>query len=70
MGNDDGREEEANGLSVSIETLGLGDVSVIGQMGESLGIVLFASSDDFEAYLDAASRSSVARSRQCRRTSP
>lgn len=43
-------------LSVSIEKLGVRDavLSVIGQMGESLGIVLFSSPDDFEVYLEAA----------------
>ncbi len=43
-------------FSVTIEELGLRDaaMSVIGQMGQSLGLVLFSGLDDFEAYLDAA----------------
>jgi hypothetical protein len=43
-------------LSVTIEQLGVRDaaMSVIGQMGQSFGLVLFSSLDDFEAYLDAA----------------
>jgi hypothetical protein len=43
-------------LSVTIEKLNLKDaaMSVIGQMGESHGFVLFSGIDDFEAYLDAA----------------
>jgi len=43
-------------LSVTIEKLGVRDavMSVIGQMGQSLGLVLFSGIDDFEAYLDAA----------------
>lgn len=43
-------------LAVTIESLDLRDaaLSVIGQMGQSLGVVLFSSVDDFEAYLDAA----------------
>lgn len=43
-------------LSVTIEKLALRDavLSVIGQMGQSLGIVLFSGIEDFEAYLDAA----------------
>jgi len=43
-------------LSVTIEKLELRDavLSVIGQMGQSLGIVLFSGLEDFEAYLDAA----------------
>jgi len=43
-------------FSVTIEELGLRDaaLSVIGQMGQSLGLVLFSNLDDFEAYLYAA----------------
>ncbi|MFZ5785878.1 MAG: DUF7309 domain-containing protein [Acidobacteriota bacterium] len=43
-------------FSVTIEQLGVRDaaMSVIGQMGQSLGVVLFSGLDDFEAYLDAA----------------
>ncbi|MEZ4364378.1 MAG: hypothetical protein R3B48_29655, partial [Kofleriaceae bacterium] len=43
-------------FSVSIEQLGVVDaaVSVIGQMGQSLGFLWFSGIDDFEAYLDAA----------------
>ena len=43
-------------FSVTIEKLGVRDaaMSVIGQMGQSMGLVLFSSLDDFEAYLDAA----------------
>ena len=42
-------------LSVTIEELGVRDavLSVIGQMGQSLGLILFAGLDDFEAYVDA-----------------
>jgi hypothetical protein len=43
-------------FAVTIEQLGLRDaaLSVIGQMGNSLGLVLFASYDDFDRYLEAA----------------
>jgi hypothetical protein len=43
-------------LSLSIEKLGVRDmvVSVIGQMGESHGVILFKSLDDFDAFIDAA----------------
>ncbi|CAN5924714.1 hypothetical protein BH11MYX4_BH11MYX4_41640 [soil metagenome] len=43
-------------LSVTIESLGTRDaaLSVIGQMGESFGLILFSGIDDFEAYVDAA----------------
>jgi hypothetical protein len=43
-------------FSVTIDEFGLHDalMSVIGQMGDSLGFVLFAGMDDFETYLDAA----------------
>ena len=43
-------------LSVTIEDLGVHDaaLSVIGQLGQSLGVVLFADPDDFDAYLEAA----------------
>lgn len=43
-------------LSVSIEELGVHEavLSVIGQIGQSFGIVLFSGPDDFEAYLEAA----------------
>ena len=42
-------------FSVTIEKLDLRDaaLSVIGQMGQSLGLILFSGVDDFEAYLDA-----------------
>jgi len=40
---------------VTIEELGLQDavLSIVGQLGQSVGFVLFASRADFEAYLDA-----------------
>jgi hypothetical protein len=43
-------------LSVTAEARGLSQaaLSVIGQMGQSLGFLLFSSVDDFDAYLDAA----------------
>jgi hypothetical protein len=43
-------------ISVTIEQLGMRDaaMSVIGQLGRSLGLVLFSGFDDFEAYLGAA----------------
>jgi hypothetical protein len=43
-------------LSVTAEARGLreGALSVIGQMGQSFGFLLFPSVDDFNAYLDAA----------------
>ena len=43
-------------LSLTIEKLGIRDavVSVIGQMGESHGVIVFRSLDDFDAFLDAA----------------
>lgn len=43
-------------FSVSIEKLGVTDaaLSVIGQMEQSLGLILFSGIDDFEAYLEAA----------------
>jgi hypothetical protein len=43
-------------FSVSIEKLGVTDaaLSVIGQMEQSLGFILFSGIDDFEAYLEAA----------------
>jgi hypothetical protein len=43
-------------LSVSAESRGLDQaaLSVIGQMGQSLGFLLFSNMDDFDAYLDAA----------------
>ncbi len=43
-------------FSVTIEQLGVRDaaMSVIGQMGQSFGLILFSGLDDFEAYLDAA----------------
>lgn len=43
-------------FSVTIETLGVSDaaLSVIGQMGQSLGLILFSGIDDYDAYLDAA----------------
>jgi len=43
-------------LSVTVEAKGLsqGALSVIGQLGQSFGFLLFASIDDFDAYLDAA----------------
>ncbi|MEM7677801.1 MAG: hypothetical protein AAF449_17525, partial [Myxococcota bacterium] len=42
-------------FSVTIEQLGVRDavISVIGQMGESLGVILFSSLDDFEDYVAA-----------------
>ena len=47
---------DQNVFSVTIEALGLRDaaVSVIGQMDQSLGLILFSGIDDFEAYLDIA----------------
>ena len=43
-------------FSVTIEQLEVRDaaMSVIGQMGQSLGLILFSGVDGFEAYLDAA----------------
>lgn len=43
-------------FSVTIEKFGVTDaaLSVIGQMGQSLGLILFSGLDDFEAYLEAA----------------
>lgn len=43
-------------ISVTIEALGLRDaaMSVIGQMGQSLGFILFSGLADFEAYLEGA----------------
>ncbi len=43
-------------FSVTIEKFGLRDaaISVIGQMGQSMGLLLFSNLDDFEAYLSAA----------------
>lgn len=43
-------------FSVSIQELGVTDaaLSVIGQMGQSLGLILFSGLDDFEAYLASA----------------
>lgn len=43
-------------FSVTIDELEVRDaaMSVIGQMGESLGLILFSGIDDFEAFLDAA----------------
>lgn len=43
-------------LSVTIEPFGLRDaaLSVIGQMGQSLGLILFSGLDDVEAYVEAA----------------
>jgi hypothetical protein len=43
-------------FSVTIEKLGVKDaaLSVIGQMGQSLGFIVFSGIDDFEAYLEAA----------------
>lgn len=43
-------------FSVAIEQLGVHDaaISVIGQMGQNFGLILFAGLDDFEAFVDAA----------------
>ncbi len=43
-------------LSITIEQLGVRDaaLSIIGQMGESFGLVLFSGIADFEAFLEAA----------------
>lgn len=43
-------------LSVTIEQLGVREavIAVIGQMGQSFGLMLFSSLGDFEAYLQAA----------------
>ncbi len=43
-------------FSVTIDKLGLRDaaVSIIGQMGQSFGLVIFSGLDDFEKYIDAA----------------
>jgi hypothetical protein len=43
-------------FSVTIEKFGVRDaaLAVIGQMGQSLGLVLFAGIDDYEAYVEAA----------------
>ncbi|MEO7734507.1 MAG: hypothetical protein ABIY55_26360, partial [Kofleriaceae bacterium] len=42
-------------FSITIEQLGMNDaaLSVIGQMGNSLGLVVFSGIDDFEAYCEA-----------------
>ncbi len=47
---------DQNLFSLTIEKLGVTDaaLSVIGQMGESLGLILFSGLDDFEAYLEGA----------------
>lgn len=44
-------------FSITIDELHVRDaaMSVIGQMGQSFGFILFSGIDDFEAYLDAAS---------------
>lgn len=44
-------------FSLTIEKLGLRNAALvfIGQMGESLGFILFSSLDDFDRFLDAAS---------------
>jgi len=43
-------------LGVTIESLGVQDaaMSIIGQMGQSRGLILFSGLDDFEMYLEAA----------------
>lgn len=43
-------------FSVTVEALGVRDavLSVIGQLGQSLGLILFANLDDFEAWVRAA----------------
>jgi hypothetical protein len=43
-------------LSVTIEKFGVRDaaLSVIGQLGESLGLILFSGLEDFEVFLDGA----------------
>ncbi|XXF78304.1 hypothetical protein P2318_00680 [Myxococcaceae bacterium GXIMD 01537] len=43
-------------VAVTLERFGVRDaaLSVIGQLGESLGFILFSGIDDFETYLDAA----------------
>ncbi len=43
-------------FSVTIDKLGLRNaaVSIIGQMGQSFGLVIFSGLDDFEKYIDAA----------------
>lgn len=43
-------------IAVTVESMGLRDaaMSVIGQMGESLGLILFSGLDDFEAYIEMA----------------
>jgi hypothetical protein len=43
-------------FSVTIEQLGVRDaaISIIGQMGQTFGLVWFSGIDDFESYLDAA----------------
>jgi len=48
--------EDQSVLSVTIAQLGVRDaaMSVIGQMGQSFGFILFSNLDDFEAYLHAA----------------
>ena len=42
-------------IRVSSESLGLHNaiISVIGQLGENFGVILFSGPDEFEAYLDA-----------------
>jgi hypothetical protein len=43
-------------IAITIEQLDMHDamLSVIGQLGESFGVLLFASLEDFDSYLDAA----------------
>jgi hypothetical protein len=43
-------------FSVTIEVLGVRDavVSIIGELGQSFGLIVFSSSADLEAYIDAA----------------
>lgn len=47
---------DQNVIGVTIPALGIegGVISIIGQMGQSFGLVYFSSHDDFDAYVDAA----------------
>ena len=49
--------DSADAIAVTIESLGVRDaaLSVIGQLGESMGFILFASFEDFKVFRDTAS---------------
>ncbi len=52
----EGRAERRESFSITIEKLGVhwAALSIIGQMGESFGFILFSRLDDFDAYVAAA----------------